>query len=160
MSTDTSVYRADQVEAVAGGSFPQLVQVPINALDTRLLEDGTLRSLSERGVEVHARSVFLQGLLLCEPESIPQALGGLRAPVAAFQRLAASRGLSPLEAALGFALRLAEVDVVVCGVQSLAQLDALLAAAKRSAHLDPAWFAELRCEDTELLNPSTWPALG
>ncbi len=154
-----SVYRAEQIEAVAGGSFPDLVQVPLNALDQRLLEDGTLANLARRGVEVHARSVFLQGLLLVEPERIPEPLAGLRAPVARFRRVARERGLEPAEAALGFALGLDTVDVVLCGVQRLAELDALLAAAARAAAVEPRWFAGVGCADAELLDPSQWPAL-
>ena len=103
---------------------------------------------------------FLQGLLLCNPDEIPDALRGLRDPVASFQRVAAQHGLRPLEAALGFALRLPEIAVVLCGVQNLSELDALLAAAQRSQAVDPAWFSGLRCADVELLDPSAWPALA
>ena len=144
---------------MAGGSFPELVQLPINVLDQRLLTDGTIRALAARGVEIHARSIFLQGLLLIPPDAIPAPLGGLRDPVANFQKLAAARRLSPLEAALGFVLRIPEIRVGLCGVQALGEFDALLAAAKRSADLDPRWFADARCDEPELLDPSAWPAL-
>ncbi len=155
-----SVYRGEQIEAVAGGSFPELVQVPINALDQRLLRDGCLAALAARGVEVHARSVFLQGLLLVAPDEIPDPLAGLRDPVAAFHRVARERGLEPVEAALGFALGLDAVDVVLCGVQSVAELEALLAAAERAASVEPAWFAGVACADPELLDPRQWPPLS
>ena len=40
-----------------------LVQLP-SLFDQRLLQNGTLASLRDRGVAIHARSLYLQGLLL------------------------------------------------------------------------------------------------
>ena len=45
----------------------QVVQLPVNALDRRLLQKGLLDKFLAKGIEVHARSVFFQGLLLEEP---------------------------------------------------------------------------------------------
>ena len=43
------------------------MQVPFSLLDQRLLQDGSLARLKDLGVEIHARSLFLQGLLFMEP---------------------------------------------------------------------------------------------
>ena len=48
-----------------------LVQAPFNILDTRLLDSGWLERLDAIGIEIHARSVFLQGLLLIPSQEIP-----------------------------------------------------------------------------------------
>ena len=45
---------------------PDAMQVPFSLLDQRLLRDGSLSRLKELGVEIHARSIFLQGLLFLE----------------------------------------------------------------------------------------------
>src|SRR5690606_40521399 len=44
-----------------------LIQAPLNILDKRLITSGWLQRLRERHIEVHARSIFMQGLLLMEP---------------------------------------------------------------------------------------------
>jgi aryl-alcohol dehydrogenase-like predicted oxidoreductase len=51
------------------GFLPDLVQVPYNYLDRRFEAD--FESLKKAGVEIHTRSVFLQGLFFMAPENIP-----------------------------------------------------------------------------------------
>lgn len=149
-----SVYRAEQIDAVSVGDFPQLVQVPVSVLDQRLLKSGDLERLRGLGVEVHARSLLLQGLLVVEPEGVPERLAALREPIGHFRRVAREHDLEPLEAALGFVLASPDVDVAVCGVQSVDQLEALIAAA--ATPVDPDWFRELAVDDPALVDPSRW----
>src|SRR5262249_43348603 len=66
-----SVYTGQQIDAVLARFDPTLVQLPINILDQRLILDGHLKKLKARGVEIHARSIFLQGLLLMHPRDVP-----------------------------------------------------------------------------------------
>src|SRR5476649_2394250 len=57
-----SGYSGDVVEKIVGTFSLDLVQLPVNLLDRRLTEGGTLSRLAASGVEIHARSAFLQGL--------------------------------------------------------------------------------------------------
>ena len=61
-----SAYVADDPARLAARFRPDVMQLPFSLLDQRLLADGTLARLAELGVEVHARSLFLQGLLFLE----------------------------------------------------------------------------------------------
>ena len=47
---------------------------PENILDRRLLESGWLEKLKKRNIEVHARSIFLQGILLGRYNQLPTKL--------------------------------------------------------------------------------------
>ena len=49
-----------------------LVQLPFNALDRRLERSGGFDFFESLGVEIHVRSVFLQGLLLMKPHERPR----------------------------------------------------------------------------------------
>ena len=53
---------------------PDIIQAPASLLDQRLLVDGTLATLAEWGVEVHLRSIFLNGLLFLPPDRVPAQL--------------------------------------------------------------------------------------
>jgi aryl-alcohol dehydrogenase-like predicted oxidoreductase len=150
-----SVYDGDEIDAVMEKHGAEIIQAPINVLDQRLLESGHLRALQAAGVEVHARSVFLQGLLLMDPKSLPPHLAKGKAPLQAFRALAQDHSLTPLEAALGFVLGLLQVDVALVGVNDAAQLEAILARAKA---LIPREFSSLSVRDASLLNPSQWEA--
>ena len=115
----------------------------------------SLAGLKRAGVEIHARSVFLQGLLLMTPERLPANLASARSQLEKFRAHADKMGLTPLQAALGFALGVPELDCVVVGVNSAAQLAEILVAVPRS--VDVQWLAQFALGDPELLDPSRWP---
>ncbi|MCA8974160.1 MAG: aldo/keto reductase [Planctomycetes bacterium] len=149
-----SVYHPDEALRLARRLPLQIVQLPLNVLDQRAVRSGALAELAARGVEVHVRSVFLQGLLLMPKTAIPPALAVAAPAVAAFQACAREHGLTPLAAALGFVLAVPGVRVAICGVDSLEQLQELLAAAADT--VDPAGFAALATENLDIVDPSRW----
>ena len=63
-----------------------LVQVPFNILDQRLIKTGWLQKLKKRKIEVHARSVFLQGVLLLGYSKLPKKLKKLGKSVIIFEK--------------------------------------------------------------------------
>lgn len=152
-----SIYTGAQLDAIAK-KFPiELVQAPVNVFDQRLLISGQLQRLKSRDVEIHARSVFLQGLLLMNPEEVPENLKSAVPALRAFQKAAAEGGMSPMQAALNFANSLDEVDVIICGVNNAAQLAEICdASAMKGKRLDYSAFA---INDEKILNPANW-ALG
>jgi aryl-alcohol dehydrogenase-like predicted oxidoreductase len=148
-----SVYSETEIEALLGRFDLDLVQLPVNVFDQRLIGNGVLDRLKERGVEIHARSALLQGLLLMAPDAVPPFLRGLRKPIADFRAAARERGLSPLRAALSFVKNLAAVDVVIVGVTSLPELEEVLRAFEGDARFDAG---ALACADARLVNPALW----
>lgn len=148
-----SVYSPRQLGAALARMTPDLVQVPVNVFDQRLLEDGSLERLKELGVEIHARSAFLQGLLLMEPNELPATLAGARTRLSRFRRLAEKNGVTPTRAALGFVTGLREVDIVICGVNDGAQLAELL---DSSDPLPPHPFKELSLSNLDIIDPTRW----
>jgi len=152
-----SAYDRAQIE-LALDCFPlDAVQVPVNLLDQRLLQDGTLARLRHRNVEVHARSAFLQGALLAEPSSLPAHFAPHRDRLSAVGRAAERAGLSRLALCLRFVLDQPVIDRVIVGVTGLAELQQILAAATDATPL-PEGLASLASDDPRLVNPALWPA--
>jgi aryl-alcohol dehydrogenase-like predicted oxidoreductase len=149
-----SVYTREELDAARARLDLDLVQLPLNAFDQRLLRDGTLAELHRAGVEVHVRSAFLQGLLLMEPGELPAGLAAAEAPLRRFDELRRSRELSRIEAALGPLRDLPEVDVVLVGTNSVGELEECLAA--MHAGPGPGLEEELAVEDPELIDPRRW----
>ena len=50
----------------------EVVQFPLNIFDRRIIDSGWLDKLKKKGVELHARSIFLQGLLLLDKKDLPK----------------------------------------------------------------------------------------
>jgi aryl-alcohol dehydrogenase-like predicted oxidoreductase len=147
-----SAYVEDNPAWLAERFRPDAMQVPCSILDQRLLRDGSLERLKKLGVEVHARSLFLQGLLFLEtlPESLRHAAPGLEAVHA---RIAAA-GTTPLAAALAFVLSRPEVDVAVVGVAALKQLQEIFATV--CAPMPQLDWETCALDDARILTPSLW----
>jgi aryl-alcohol dehydrogenase-like predicted oxidoreductase len=152
-----SAYDRAQIDLALDRLPLDTVQVPVNLLDQRLLQDGTLDRLERGNVEIHARSAFLQGALLADPANLPahfaRHLDRLRAIGAAAERA----GLSRLALCLRFVLAQPAVDRVIVGVTSLAELRQVVDAATEATPL-PDGLATLASDDPHLVNPSLWPA--
>ena len=156
MKVGASVYTGTEIDALLGRFPLQLIQLPLSVLDQRLVRSGHLAKLRKAGVEVHARSVFLQGVLLMAPEDLPAHLAPAREPLRALRAAARAAGRMPLDLALGCVLRQPEVDRAVLGVTREEELAEILAAAQRpsAAQLDCGAFA---LDDEAILNPGRWP---
>jgi aryl-alcohol dehydrogenase-like predicted oxidoreductase len=147
-----SVYVADDPAALAARLRPDVMQLPFSLLDQRLLLDGTLAKLKVLGVETHARSIFLQGLLFLD--NLPEKLRYAAPRLAAIKTAIANTGSTPLAAALGFALSRPEIDIALVGVTAPAELDEILTAA--ALPLPDLDWAALALDDETVLTPSRW----
>ena len=147
-----SAYVADDPVMLAERFRPEAMQLPFSLLDQRLLQDGSLKRLKQLGIEIHARSVFLQGLLfMAEPPEKISAAG----PMLEKARSEIARaGTGPLAAALGFVLSRPEIDVALVGLTGLAQLKEIIAAALAPL---PDWdWTACALTDERVLTPSLW----
>ncbi len=151
-----SIYTSEQIDQILKDIRPDVVQLPLSVLDQRLDRSGHLNKLRTAGIEIHARSVFLQGVLLAHAQTFPEYLSGLRGAVARFHDMARSVDLTPLEAALAY-IQSITVDAVIVGVTSLAQFSAVNEAMKVGVATDLNWPA-LAAEDVVFLDPRNWPA--
>lgn len=150
-----SVYSGDQIDRVLSHWDIDLIQLPLNVFDQRLIRSGHIEKLKARGIEIHARSVFLQGLLLMEESEVPNHLASARVHLSRFQKRIRSWGIPAGRAALGFVLGIAGIDIAIVGVNSLRQLDEIVS---WGGPLDPQDFADAAVDDEGILNPSRWSA--
>ena len=150
-----SVYASDDPVGVARRFRPDIVQAPASLLDQRLIVNGALAELVEMDVEVHLRSIFLQGLLFLPPDRVPAPLQNAVRGLSRVRRMIAEGRSDPLQAALGFALARPEATTVIVGVTTAAELQAVVAAAA-SPPPDLDW-DEMALEDPVALD-GRWAA--
>ncbi len=150
-----TVYTASQIDAVVERFAIDLVQVPVNVLDQRLIKSGHIAALKSAGIEVHARSLFLQGLLLIPPDDAPEYFSPITPRLTEFHQAARDQGLSAIHAALGFVLQNTQVDACIVGVNSAAELREIIAASK-CVPGGAADFSSLACDDERFVNPARW----
>lgn len=156
-----SVYSPAEVLRCAHRREISLIQLPFNILDHRW-ETLDWRAIFPQGQRptVHARSVFLQGLLLSEAESWPPSLRGAFPEIRAFLVAAGPFG-NPLELCLRYVKSVDWVDGVIVGVYGLPQLKELIAASDLPA-LDGEALRAIRAlrptAPLQVLDPRTWTA--
>ncbi len=156
-----SVYHGRQIDAALDRYPLEIVQIPFNPLDRRLIEGGQIERLSRAGVEVHARSLFLQGLLLQAPGLIEPRFGVLRDAVAEMQGWAAEQGLTPLQGVLRLAMAEQRIDRFIVGVTSARELEDIVSGAQSGqGAYQPTEFASSVPLDPRYLDPSRWAELG
>jgi aryl-alcohol dehydrogenase-like predicted oxidoreductase len=149
-----SVYTAAEIDAVLAVWWPDIIQLPMSLLDQRLIASGHIDRLRDLGVEIHVRSVFLQGILLAEPKQIPACLSPLGPRVALLREQAGDDPAALAGLCLGFILDAVPNGKIVAGIQSPDQIRDLSAALDRARMPDgPARFA---VDDPLLVNPANW----
>ena len=148
-----SIYQPDELTPICERMSFDIVQAPFNIFDRRLIDSGWMNRLHAMGVELHVRSVFMQGLLLIPAAQRPAKFQRWQPLWDEWARWLHLHQLTPLEACLRFVLAFSEPRRVIVGVDTSAQLAEILQAAQGALPLlSPA----LQSNDVDLLNPSNW----
>ncbi len=138
-----SVYSPKQLSRIIQSYPIDIVQLPLNILDQRFIP--LLPELKNKKIEVHSRSVFLQGLLLmtdypAQFDSIKHILQGIPHPKLLY--------------ALHFLLSLKQVDKLVVGVTCLHDLEEIYKAA--TSPCPSVDYSIFSVHDEKIINPSLW----
>ena len=148
-----SIYTPTELDSLIPTYMPDIVQAPLNVFDRLLETSGWLSRLSKMNVEVHIRSVFLQGLLIQKPNERPANFEKWNQEFANFDSWIESRHVSPLTACLGHVLSYPEISKVLVGVTSSNELAEIIAATTGESQRGPD---NLRSSDLELIQPINW----
>ena len=151
-----SIYNHEQLQSIIDNFDIDLVQLPFNILDRRLVDSGIFRMLQDRDVEIHARSVFLQGLLLMTEQSRPGKFKRFGTLWKVWHEWLNDNQITALEAAIRYAISIPEISKVIVGVDTKDQLKEIITA---SDGILPNIPTELYTNDVNLLNPSNWNKL-
>jgi aryl-alcohol dehydrogenase-like predicted oxidoreductase len=151
-----SIYSPADLEPIFQKYIFDLAQAPLNIIDRSLVESGWAKYLSDAGVEVHIRSVFLQGILLMHASQRPSKFGLWADIWAEWDRWLADTGITPLQACLRYVCGLDSIDRVIVGVDSVSQLNEILSASNDILESLPAFKP---MQDGRLINPASWSQL-
>ena len=149
-----SIYSPSELPDAMSVPFVDLVQAPLNLVDRRLVVSGWLDRLHDSGVEVHSRSVFLQGLLLMPRRRVLEAFSRWSNVWQRWFAFLDETGVAPHIACLSYALSFPKISRVVVGVDNVGQLEDLVAVAEQPSSFR-GW-PEIASQDEFLINPSNW----
>ena len=149
-----SIYNVARVKEYVSNNDIDLIQVPLNVFDRRVIDTDILKWLKIRHIEVHARSIFLQGLLLINKNRLPDSFSHSNDLFNEWYDWLDQENIDPVDACLKFALQFEEIDRVVIGIQCISQLKKLIMLANNSGYTKfPEWKANI---NSRLIDPSLW----
>ena len=153
-----SVYESDEALKCAADGDCDFVQGPYSILDQRLKSSGALKACAERGIDVHTRSCFVQGLMLMEVAAIPERLKKTRPYVARLEELCRAAGVTRRELALAYVKAQNEISHILFGVDNLTQLEEIVTDYAKT--VDPAVIEAIEKEftvlDHDIFMPNKW----
>jgi len=145
-----SAYKQIEIEQyIEKFGKPDLIQVPYNFLDKSL--ENLMIDLHKKGVEIHSRSVYLQGLLLMNPNELGNHFEEIKPLLNELQNKFNSKD-SFAGFLLSFVLQKSFIDKVIVGVNNIHQFNSNLK--NISTDVISLSVPEL---SPKILNPNMWP---
>jgi aryl-alcohol dehydrogenase-like predicted oxidoreductase len=149
-----SIYDPSECEKALSLTRIDIVQAPLNIMDRRLESSGWLSKLHSEEIEIHTRSVFLQGLLLMPRNKIPKKFDRWSKYWDKWSLELKKNKISATEACLLYPLLLPEIDRVIIGVDNLEQLNDIVKKSKtQQSNIDLSFMIS---DDQNLINPTNW----
>ena len=153
-----SVYDCKQLDALWDSFQPNIVQMPYNLLDKRFLISGWMKKMNDAGVEIHVRSIFLQGLLLMSKSDRPEKFNHWKEIWEVLHAWLLEYDITAVEAAISFVMDNPYIDKIVVGVDNVQQLEEILSIILKRKIVHPP--KSLHTSDVRLINPSQWNSLS
>jgi len=152
-----SIYDPDECENLMKLTRFDIVQAPLNIVDRRLENSGWLSRLHLEEVEIHTRSVFLQGLLLMPRNQIPNTFNKWSKVWDEWALKLKNNDLSAVEACLSYPLSLPEINKIIVGVENVNQLREIIDKSETKKITND--FSFMISNDQMLINPTNWQSI-
>lgn len=154
-----SVYAPEQVDELMNRFKLDIIQFPLNILDQRFLKNHLLQELKQNGIELHARSIFLQGLLLMKPDAIRDYFKPIQPLLITLHQECQDKGLTINQALIEFVTSINEIDQYIFGIdnhQHLIEIIDSISTCKDNRRIQSEKYA---CNDLNMINPMNWNAV-
>jgi aryl-alcohol dehydrogenase-like predicted oxidoreductase len=152
-----SLYSVNQLESLlAKQMIPDIIQFPYNILDRRF--ESFLFELNSLGVEIHTRSVYLQGLFQMGSSQVPNYLEPLKTYLNTIKEIAKRNQFTIGQISLGFVINNPLINKVVIGIDNLSQLKENVSICQIDSLSEEIMneLLSIEVKEKNLLNPVNW----
>ena len=148
-----SIYDPRELDLIWKSWKPELVQVPFNVLDQRIHLSGWLKNLKDHNIEVHARSCFLQGLLINYKNINDKKFKKWQTLLNKWNVWCKKNKISNIDACINFVRKFKGFKYLIVGVDDARHLKYLLNVMNQKTFNVPDSF---HCNDRKLIEPKNW----
>ncbi|MCB0686378.1 MAG: aldo/keto reductase [Saprospiraceae bacterium] len=159
--TGFSAFSPDDIKYILEIPNVEIVQLPFNVFDQRMLVAGYLRDLKKRNILVVARSVFLQGLFFMNPDSLPEELAEAAPHIRKLHEFSARYNISLAQVAIVFVRDQPDIDCLVLGAlnsQQVSEIVELFQAPKLTGEQMKILNDQFPVDNKLIITPAYWPA--
>jgi aryl-alcohol dehydrogenase-like predicted oxidoreductase len=146
-----SVYTKKELDFILKNYNIDIVNLPISVANQEFCKKNYLLKLKKKNIEIHVRSIFLQGLLLSNYRYLPRRFKNNKFFLEWFNWLKINN-YNSLEASLGFIKDIKYIKKIIIGVDSYYQLKMIVKAYNKSIKYNFKNFSQ----SLILRNPSKW----
>lgn len=148
-----SIYNFKKILSIINKYKFDIIQCPFSVIDQRLVEKGLMNKLKKKKVEIHVRSIFLQGLLYKNKFNLYFAKKVSK--ILNYKKWAKLNSISIFESALYFVLNYPMIDKLVIGIENKKQIQELKKVIKNYKYIK--YPKKFKSNDLKLINPYNWP---
>ena len=151
-----SLYSNDELESVLKFNEITLVQLPFNLLDNNNKRGNIIKKAKAKGIEIHTRSAFLQGLFFKNTSEFTVKIKPLEPYLNLLNDLC-DEDYKMNDLALNYVCNQKNIDKVLIGVDNVHQLESNILSEKKMITKELTNNIEvIDVKETKLLNPSNW----
>jgi hypothetical protein len=147
-----SVYDSKELKKIWKFWKPDLIQVPFNPLDNRILDSGWINILKKFKVKIFVRSIFLQGLLINKDNSLRMSKN-YKILLNKFKNWCYKNNISLIQGCLNFVKQFQSIDYLVIGFDNYNQLREIIDVFKKKKIIVPKNFSTNKLN---LIDPRRW----
>jgi len=148
-----STYTIDELRSIISKYDIDLVLLPFNIFDQRTVKSNILKELKNRGIEIHARSTFLQGLLLIDRVKIPKKFNKWLPIFKEWEKIVEKTKLNKFQICLRYALSNPYLDKIILGMDSSKHFKQMI---KNAGYIDLDVKKVNASSEINLINPAKW----
>ena len=148
-----SIYSYLTLDKVLNKYKFDVVQLPFNIFDRRLLTNKYFQKIKNKEIEIHIRSIFLQGLLLRDYKKIPKYFKKWKRIFLSWEKWCEKKNISKLQSCLNFVSSYKKIDKVIIGVADEKELIQILKCIKKISKNYPK---KIFLNDIKLIDPRKW----
>ncbi len=152
-----SIYDEKDINKILNSKYKiDVINLPLNILDTRLYRSRKIYELKEKKIELHARSVFLQGLFYLDDLRLKMDFKSAYIPLKKLKNIAENHSITLPELSLLWVCSLKPIDKVIIGVDNLNQFKMHINTLSKKVNIQAFEESLKIVYEDDLLNPLSW----
>lgn len=147
-----SVYFPREVKKILKLFKPDVIQLPYSVIDRRFEENNLIKNIHDMGIEIHARSIFLQGLLITTQSNRAKYFNKKwKKTFTLWDDFITKNNLDPIKVCMSYVFKNKYISKVIIGLDTQKKLQDSVKILKRKIT-----YPENFCKDENLLIPYKW----